>query len=80
MSDEFPSGSCADATLSQDGVVEAADRFLASLLLFGRGHTMCEFLTRTTLEPRVLWRVMRAELSMVVPRPDGERLAGRRRR
>ena len=73
MSDGFPSGSCADAILSRGEVVEAADRFPAFLLVFGRGHTMCEFLTRTTLEPRVLWRVMRAELSMVVPGPDEER-------
>lgn len=73
MSDGFPSGSCADATLSHDGVVEAADRFPAFLLVFGRGHTMCEFLTRTTLEPRVVWRVMRAGRSIVVPGPDRER-------
>ena len=80
MSDGSPSHSCEDAILFHGGVVEAADRFPAFLLVFGRGHTMCEFLTRTTLEPRVLWRVMRVELSIVVPRPDGERSAGRRRR
>lgn len=73
MSDEFPSGSCADATLSHDGVVEAADRFQAFFLVFGRDHTMCEFLTRMILEPGVLWRVMRTALSMVVPGSDEER-------
>ena len=40
MSDGFPSRSCADATLSHGGVVEAADRFQAFFLVFGRGHTI----------------------------------------
>jgi hypothetical protein len=54
MSDGFPSGSCADVILSRGEVVEAADRFPAFLLVFGRGHTMCEFLTQLSQEPRAL--------------------------
>ena len=54
MSDEFPSGSCAAAILSRGEVVEAADRFLASPLVSGRGRTMCGFLTRLLRELRAL--------------------------
>jgi len=72
MSDGFLSRSCADAILSHGGVVEAAGHSLASLLASGRGHKMCEFLTRSPRELRALWTTMKVELSIVVPEPDGE--------
>jgi hypothetical protein len=45
MSDGFPSGFCADAILSHGEADEGEDRFLASSLVSGRGHMMCEFRT-----------------------------------
>ena len=73
MSDGFPSHSCADAILSHGEVVEAADRFPASPLVFCRGHRTDEVRTRSTQEPRALWTVMRAAQSIVVPGPDRAR-------
>ena len=73
MSDGFPSRSCAGAILSRGEVVEAGGRFLASVPVFCRGRKMVEVQTHLTLEPRVLWRAMRAAQWIVVPRPDGER-------
>ena len=73
MSDGFPSRSCEDAILSHGEVVEAAGHSLVSLLVSGRGHKMCEFLTRCARESRALWTVMREGRSTVVPRPEGER-------
>ena len=73
MSDGFPSGSCADVILSRGGAVEAAGRFPACSLVSGKGHTMCEFLTRCAQESRALWITKRKGLSMVVLGLDGER-------
>lgn len=73
MSDGFLSGSCADAILSHGGVVEAAGRSLASLLVSGRGHKTGEVGTRCDRELRALWTMMRAGLSIVVPVSDGGR-------
>ena len=73
MSDGFPSDSCADVILSRGEAVEAAGRSLVFLLVSGRGHKMCEFLTRCARESRALWTVMREGRSIVVLRPEGER-------
>jgi hypothetical protein len=73
MSDGFPSVACADAILSHGEVVEAAGRFLASALLFCRGHKTVEVQTHLTQEPRALWIVMRVGRWIVVPGSDGER-------
>ena len=73
MSDGFPSRSCVDAILSHGEVGADADRFPASVLVFGRGRRMGEVQTRLTREPRTLWTMMMVGLSMVVPGFDGER-------
>ena len=73
MSDGFPSRSCADVILSHGEVVEAAGRFLASALLFCRGHKTVEVQTHLTQEPRALWTMMRVGQSIVVLGADGER-------
>lgn len=52
MSDGFPSHACAAVILSHGEVVEGAGRFLISPQVSGRGHTMCEFRTRLSQEPR----------------------------
>jgi len=54
MSDEFPSRSCAGASLSRGEVDTVAGRFLISPQVSGRGHKMCENRTRLSQEPRAL--------------------------
>lgn len=73
MSDGFPSGSCADVILSRGEAVEAAGRSPACSPVSGKGHTMCEFLTRCAQELRALWTTMKVGRSIVVLEPDGER-------
>jgi hypothetical protein len=73
MSDGFPSGSCADAFLSRDGIDKAGDRFPASVPVSCRGHKMGEVLIRMILEPKVLWIGTRVGQSTVVRGPDGGR-------
>jgi hypothetical protein len=73
MSDGFPSDSCAGAILSRGGVVEAGDRFPASVPVSCRGHKMGEVLIRMILEPKVLWIGTRVGQSTVVRGPDGGR-------
>jgi hypothetical protein len=73
MSDGFPSRSCVDAILSHGEVGADADRFPASVLVFGRGHKTVEVRTRCVRESRALWTVMRVGQSIVVPGPDGGR-------
>ena len=80
MSDGFPSGSYVDVILSHGEAVEAEGRFLASPLVSGKGHTMCEFRTRLPRELKVLWTMMRVGRSIVVPEPDGGRSGCNRRR
>jgi hypothetical protein len=70
MSDGFPSRSCVDAILSHGEVGADADRFPASVLVFGRGHKTVEVRTRLTQKPRALWTMMRVGLWIVVPGPD----------
>jgi len=60
MSDGFPSGSCADAILSRGEAVEAAGRFLVSVLVFCRDRKTDEVRTRCVRGSRALWIVMRA--------------------
>jgi hypothetical protein len=74
MSDGFPLVACADAILSRGEVVEVVGRFPVSVLAFCRGRTSLESRTRSTLEPRVLWRAMRVAQLIVAPRPDEGRL------
>jgi hypothetical protein len=73
MSDEFPSGSYAGASLSRGEVDTVAGRFPVFPLVSGRGRKTDEVLTRSPRELRALWIVTRVELSIVVPGPDGER-------
>ena len=73
MSDGFPSRSCADAFLSRDEVDEDEGRFLPVRLASGRDRKNREARTRLIREPRALWIMMRVELWMVVPEPDGKR-------
>ena len=73
MSDGFPSHSYVGAILSRGGFDADADRFRVSFLVFGRGHKTGEVRTRLTQESRVLWTVMRAGLSIVVPGLDEKR-------
>jgi len=73
MSDGSPSHSYAGGILFYGEVAEGAGRFLISPLVSGKGHTMCEFLTRLPREPRAVWTVMRVGRLIAVPRPVGER-------
>jgi hypothetical protein len=73
MSDGFPSHACAGVILSRGGDVAVVGRLLVFPLVSDRGHTTCEFRTRVYRVLEALWIVMRVELSMVVPRSDGER-------
>ena len=73
MSDGFPSRSCADASLFHGEVDVDADRFPASVPVFGRGRKMDEVRTRLTQESRALWTVTRVGRSIVVLEQDRER-------
>jgi hypothetical protein len=73
MSDGSPSHSYAGGILFYGEVAEGAGRFLISPLVSGKGHTMCEFLTRWPPKLRPLWTVRRVGRSIVEPRHHGER-------
>jgi hypothetical protein len=80
MSDGFPSRSCVDAILSHGEVGADADRFPASVLVFGRGRKTNEVRTRLTHEPKALWTMMRVGLWIVVQGSDRGRPGCSRRR
>ena len=73
MSDGFLSRAYAVAILCLDEVDEDGDRSLPVPLVSGRDRKNREARTRLIQELRALWTVMRVELWMVVPGPDGER-------
>lgn len=75
MSDGFLSGSCAGAILFHREVDADADRFLASVPVFGRVRKTGEVRTRLTQELRVLWTMTRVGQLIVVQGQDRERSA-----
>ena len=75
MSDGFPSGSCAGAILFHGEVDADADRFPASVPVFGRGRKTDEVRTRLTQELRALWTMTSVGQLIVVPGRDMERSA-----
>ena len=75
MSDGFPSRSCADAILFHGAVGADADRFPASVPVFGRGRKTAEVRTRLTQESRALWTVTRVGRLIVVLEQDRGRSA-----
>ena len=73
MSDGFPLRACADAILSRGEVVEVVGCSLVWTLVSCRGRKRVGVRTRSPLGLMVLWTMKKAEQSIVVLRPDGER-------